>query len=334
MSSLKGNFNSEYAAAANRLTNRAKTVIALVEDEYDIPFWNDLLNTNNSGIFFEITPYSSSILHNTAKGKKYLLKLTDNLGPNLIICVDSDYDYLLPTLTNEARIIHTSKYVLQTYVYSIENYNCHASTLNQLCTNAVKQTVKIDFEALLADYSKIIYPLLVWSLLLESKEFGAITSLPRKDAVKFMIVNASIIKIGQETLLKKIDESIFKKTTELEKRFPHYLDEFEVLKKSLERKGLLPENAYLFMRGHDLQHFLIANILEPIRLDYYKRHLHEIDQITTDKVNQKKRFKNIQRPISSFIEVNFEYKYFCSVFKTFLVPALDNLYRDLKKSAV
>ena len=212
MASLLENFNSNYVAAANRLTNKPKTVKVLVEDEYDIPFWSDLLNNNGQILFFDFTPfYAANGVENVAKGKKNLLRHATNLGPNLIICVDSAYGYLLPALTDEAKIINPSKYILQTYVYSIENYNCHAATLNRLCTNAAKQVVYYNFEEFIKKYSQVIYPLFVWSLLLETKEYGAITILPRTEAIKHMIADGSVVKIGEKALLEKIEKAVAKK---------------------------------------------------------------------------------------------------------------------------
>lgn len=57
-----------------------------------------------------------------AKGKKTVLmnQLGNQLGENMIACVDSDYDYLLQGCTNTSRYMLKCPYVMQTYAYAIE----------------------------------------------------------------------------------------------------------------------------------------------------------------------------------------------------------------------
>lgn len=336
MSGLIRNFNSNYIASGNKLTNKPRKVVVLVEGESDIPFWSDLLNGNSFGLIFEFTPYTlSQTIATTTKGKGHLLKMHGNLGSHLIACVDSDYDYLLPTLTEDARIINSSLYILQTYTYSVENCNCYASGLNKLCTNSVKQAVNYDFEGLLEKYSGIIYPLFVWSLLLESKEYGlSELTLPRKKAVKLMMSNNSMPQKGEDDLLNEIHGSVSQKVTELEQQFSKYSKLQELLKKDLRSRGLMEENTYLFVRGHDIQKFLLTKILDPICMEKYLTHIKLIDQQFQDKESKakaKKEFASLRLGLSSLIGVHFEYKS-CSLFKNLLKPSIDALLSDLDKT--
>lgn len=333
MSGLIRNFNSNYIASGNKLTNRPRKVIALVENESDIPFWSDLLNGNSFGLILEFTPYTSSqAIATTTKGKGHLLKMHGNLGPHLIACVDSDYDYLLPTLTDNAKIINSSSYILQTYAYSVENYNCYAPGLNKLCTNSVKQAVHYNFEGLLEKYSGIIYPLFVWSLLLESKECGLSTlTLPRTKAVKFMMSNNSITQKGEDDFLNEIHESVSQKITKLEQQFSEYSKLLESFKNDLKSRGLIEENTYLFVRGHDMQKFLLTKILEPISMEKYVAHIESIDQQHQHKAKAKKEFASLRLGLSSLIRVHFEYKS-SSLFTNLLKPSIDALLSDLDKT--
>lgn len=83
-----------------------------------------------------------------AKGKKTVLmnQLGNQLGENMIACVDSDYDYLLQGRTQTSRYIINCSYVLQTYAYAIENYHCYAEGLHEVCVMAtLNDHMLIDF---------------------------------------------------------------------------------------------------------------------------------------------------------------------------------------------
>ena len=61
-SSLRESYNSEYVRQSNRLTGRRHVVEVWVEDEYDVPFWNDLLGLYPE-IDFRLTPYRRKSLN-------------------------------------------------------------------------------------------------------------------------------------------------------------------------------------------------------------------------------------------------------------------------------
>ena len=75
-------------------------------------------------------------MNSRTKGKKSALRSCiehNGLGKSLIACVDSDYDWLLQGVTQTSREIISNPYVIQTYAYAIENYQCWAGSLHQIC---------------------------------------------------------------------------------------------------------------------------------------------------------------------------------------------------------
>jgi regulator of replication initiation timing len=214
----------------------------------------------------------------------------------------------------------------------VENYNCYASGLNKLCTNSVKQAVNYDFEGFLRKYSGIIYPLFVWSLLLESNESAlSELTLPRTKIFKFMMSNNSITQKGEDDFLNEIHESVSQKVTELEQQFSKYSKLLESFKNDLKSRGLIEENTYLFVRGHDIQKFLLAKVLEPISMEKYVAHIESIDQQHQHKAKAKKEFASLRLGLSSLIGIHFEYKS-CSFFTNLLKPSIDALLSDLDKT--
>lgn len=95
--------------------------------------------------------------------KRVLLDMIPQSGPNLLLCMDSDFDYLFNGNTEQSRLVNESPYVFHTYAYATENYLCHPPSLHRVCAKATKNdTLIFDFEAFLKEYSRIIHPLFLW----------------------------------------------------------------------------------------------------------------------------------------------------------------------------
>ena len=170
MSSLTSHLDSTYIAAANRLEGRgaALRIVAYVESYDDIFFWNQLLGevedeVNEAGgrrLHFEVLLPSRNSL---CRGKK--MALSNRLGPQMIACVDADYDYLEQGATPVSHEVCSSPYVLHPIVYAIENYQCYAPILQRVCVMATLNDREIfDFKAFLENYSQIIHRLFMWNV--------------------------------------------------------------------------------------------------------------------------------------------------------------------------
>ena len=164
---LSGNLTSDWLAAADRMKpkNAKRRIVVYVEGYDDILFWHTLLsNIETDDRYFEVMLPSRTSL---GKGKKVALMnaLNEGLGRNLIVCVDADYDYLLQGATDVSRIICNNPYVFHTIAYAIENYQCYAPSLHTVCVMAtLNDRIAFDFESFMAEYSKILFPLLIWSV--------------------------------------------------------------------------------------------------------------------------------------------------------------------------
>ena len=135
---LKDNLNSQYFEAANRLKSKQsrRRIVAYVESYDDIYFWRTVL-----GRFEDETRYFEIMLPSHQKlerGKKSVLmnfidvspkpSKGEVLGPDMIACVDADYDYLIQGATPQSKKVVESPYVFHTYAYAIENLQCYAPT--------------------------------------------------------------------------------------------------------------------------------------------------------------------------------------------------------------
>ena len=138
-----------------------RLVRVFVEGYEDVAFWRGVFDRfTNPNLRFEISVPSREDL---PKGKKVLLGMIPQASDELLLCVDSDCDYLFHNSTEQSRELLSCDRMFHTYAYSTENYLCYAPSLHNVCVRATKNDTRIfDFERFMADYSRIIYPLFLW----------------------------------------------------------------------------------------------------------------------------------------------------------------------------
>ena len=163
-------------AAANKLASKKarRRIVAYVESYDDVFFWRTVLTK-----FEDETRYFEVMLPTREKlerGKKSALMnvIGENVGPDMIACVDADYDYLLQGASPMSKKVLESPYVFHTIVYAIENYQCYADSLNTVAVMVTLNDHRIfDFSSFMRGYSEAIFPLFVWSVMLyRSGEYG------------------------------------------------------------------------------------------------------------------------------------------------------------------
>lgn len=261
---LTENLSSLYIGAANSLKPKRarRKIVAYVESYDDISFWRSLLaEYENEDRYFEVMLPSSNSL---AKGKKTVLMnhLGNQLGENMIACVDSDYDYLLQGRTQTSQYINSSPYVLQTYAYAIENYHCYAEGLHEVCVTAtLNDHSLINFPAFMKLYSQIAYPLFIWSVW-----FYRHHNLSEFSLLDF----CAYVKLDQvstrhpETSLENMAKKVNRKLRELEKRHASALAEIEDMKTEFKALGVSPDNTYMFIQGHHIMDNVVMRLLIPV----------------------------------------------------------------------
>jgi len=253
---LLENQNSNYFEAfGSQYKKDTIIVLVYVESHDDIAFWNYILQDYKTDkIKFDIQLPSNDSL---AKGKAKALErhtdlLTIGVGKRLIVCIDSDYDYLLQDKTEQSRLINQSKFIFQTYAYSIENLKCYSPSLRHVSVQVTNKTHdNIDFEELLKWYSKTIYPLLLWSVFLKHNEDS--NSMRLSHFCDLIMLKGKInINEKEKKLLQELAEKVTSQVNILETTFPYHIDFVKSLQMEFTDLGLNSENAYLFIQGHTL----------------------------------------------------------------------------------
>ena len=265
MKRLIDNVNSRYIEAANRLLPDRKRgrIIAFVESYDDVAFWRLLLDEfeSDSWYFQIMLPDKGGL----TKGKKSALRSCiehRNLGKYMIACVDSDYDWLLQGATNTSREIISNPYVIQTYTYAIENYQCYSGSLHNICVQCTLNDRRIvDLEAFMEMYSTAVYPLFVWNIWFYRKRLHNLFSM--QDLNIDIRLKAVDISHPQNAVLATSDR-VRRKVNSLKANYPDAVAEVEALSKELSGLGVNEKETYLFLQGHHLVENVILKLLSPV----------------------------------------------------------------------
>ena len=264
-SRLKDNLNSRYFEAANALTSKKARhrIVAYVESYDDIYFWRTVLSEfENDKRYFEVMLPSKM---NLTRGKKSVLMNFlegEPLGKDMIACVDADYDYLIQGRTHQSRRILESPYVFHTYVYAIENYQCYAPSLHNVCVSVTLNDHRIfDFREYFAQFSEAIFPLFVWSVMVYRNgnypKFSITDFCRVADPGGFNVQNPS-------PSIANVKRKVHTKINELQRQYPDAKEEYLATKDDLRALGVTPQTTYLYIQGHHLFDTVVTPILSKV----------------------------------------------------------------------
>lgn len=241
-----------------RIEDGKRLVRVFVEGYEDVAFWRGIFDHfTNPYLRFEISVPTREDL---PKGKKVLLKAADRACEDMLLCMDSDFDYLLAAEDATSQMICSSPCMFHTYAYATENYLCYAPSLHNVCVKATKNDTRIfDFEQFMADYSRTIYPLFLWYVYSASKHTeNVFTLLEFKSTVRLGYLDLE--RNGANTIawlarhVEQRERSLCELYPEMAKDMPRFAE-------YLRTKGVEPDVTYLFMHGHTLMDNVVMVVL-------------------------------------------------------------------------
>ena len=310
--SLRHNLTSAYLDAAHKFSSKKgrRRIVAYVESYDDIAFWRTLLaEFENEERYFQVMLPSATSL---AKGKKMVLMNTLNtteLGRSLIACVDSDYDFLLQGATNVSRKINRNPYIFQTYGYAIENFHCFAESLHEVCVQATLNDRHIlDFRGFLKRYSQIAYPLFLWNVWFYRRHDTH--TFPMYDFNSYVRLQEINLR-HPYSVLDAMQRTVSAKLSEMETRFPQYIEDVDRLGEELRKLGLVPDNTYLYMQGHHIMDCVVLKLLIPVCTVLRREREQEIKRLAEHSEqfrNELTGYENSQVNVSVMLKKNSGYK--------------------------
>lgn len=261
---LKENISSDYIAAANRMKkkNARRKIIAYVESYDDILFWRTLLGAyENEKRYFEVMLPSHETLE---RGKRSVLMnlLCCKVGKDMIACVDADYDFLMQGKTEVSRNILENPFVFHTYAYAIENYQCYAPSLHNVCVMVTLNDRAIfNFVRFMQTFSEAIFPLFVWSI------WHYRNNLYRQ----FSITDFNkVVELGRfnmydpQSTINNLKHKVATRCSLLRHKNPDAKESYMALENELKELGITPETTYLYIQGHHLFDKIIVPIMNMV----------------------------------------------------------------------
>ena len=305
---LRDNLNSKYFEAANALTSKKARhrIVAYVESYDDIYFWRTVLSIfEDDKRYFEVMLPSKG---NLTRGKKSVLMNFlegEPLGKDMIACVDADYDYMLQGCTQQSRRVLESPYVFHTYVYAIENYQCYAPSLHNVCVSVTLNDHRIfNFREYFQLFSEAIFPLFVWSVMLYRNgnypKF-TITDFNRiADPGGFNVQNP-------EPSIANVKRKVRTKINDLQRQFPEAKEDYLKTKDDIKALGVTPQTTYLYIQGHHLFDTVVSPILSKVCNLLRQERQNEIYRASahkTQKRNEMSCYENSLQDIKVMLKKN------------------------------
>lgn len=304
---LQDHLSSGYIESANKLRSKKskKRIVAYVESYDDVFFWRSILKKfENDEYYFEVMLPSRTSL---SRGKKSALMnmLGPGLGEYMIACVDADYDWLLQGATDMSRTVCSNPYVIHTYAYAIENYQCYAPNLHTICVmSTLNDRVMIDLNAFMSEYSSIIWPLFVWNIwCYRYNNYSEFTMSDFCEVVTFRDVNP----YHPENTLQAVKNRVNKKIAWLQRRFPEGKKTYAPLRAELLKMGLTPETTYLFMQGHSVFENVVMPLLTPVCTLLRKEREREIVKLAEHEIQRQNElacYQHSQAPVDDMLRKN------------------------------
>ncbi|SEW08118.1 Protein of unknown function [Prevotella aff. ruminicola Tc2-24] len=314
---LRDNLNSKYFEAANALTSKKarRRIVAYVESYDDIYFWRTVLSEfENDKRYFEVMLPSKV---NLTRGKKSVLmnflegegrQGDEPLGRDMIACVDADYDYLIQGRTAQSRRVLESPYVFHTYVYAIENYQCYAPSLHNVCVSVTLNDHRIfDFRGYFEQFSEALFPLFVWSIMLYRNG-----NYPKFSITDFnRIADPGGFNVHNPVpSIANVRRKVHTKINELQRLFPDAKEEYLATKNEIMSLGVTPQTTYLYMQGHHLFDTVVSPILSKVCNLLRQERQNEIYHASahrTQKRNEMSCYENSLQDIKVMLKKNTGY---------------------------
>lgn len=226
------------------IITKAKASIHL-EDENDKIFWKAIFDKFFPTEKFHYIPYSKSADGNDTSGCEQCLNYRPYLNKRFLICIDSDYRYLL-----QEADLDIDHFIFQTYTYSFENHLCVSEGLDTVCKLSCNfDNIIYNFKQFFEEFSAIIYELFIWHIALlrnnpvdfNKDEFCQLINLCHID---------NDIQNQSKMLLDELRARVDTKIVELQTIHTGF--DLEGEKQKYLALGVEEKNVYLYIRGHNL----------------------------------------------------------------------------------
>ena len=305
-----------------RIDDGKTLVRVFVEGYEDVAFWRGIFDHFvNPYLRFEISVPTREDL---PKGKKVLINNASNASETLLLCMDSDFDYLLSEDDEQSRLIAENPFMFHTYAYATENYLCYAPSLHNVCVKATKNDTRIfSFEKFMADYSRTIYPLFIWYVYSASRHTENV--FPLSDFKASVKLNYLDIPNNGQNTIDWLARQVARREQSLKEQYPEMAADMPRFADYLRIKGVEPELTYLFMHGHTLMDNVVMVILSDVCEKLRQMSIARIVASSKEGIALKNEMSNYKNTIRSIRDVLLDNENYTSC------PLYKMLQRDIQR---
>jgi len=318
------NFDNDYYKNSKYFDEDGKeTVLVWVEDSSDSKIWSNAFPKGEGFIFeFQTTDmfdFGDGVVSTGCDRIGKLIKDESiELGKNIIVCMDSDYHKMMNYNGGNKKSLLTNPYVYLTIFHSIENLKHYSSNLDL----AYSRSLGTHVSALKLVPSDIAIKLsnVIFSPLSKYLYLASITGLKGSDHHN---KHKGILKTIK--FISKVDPSYLSDNNKFYTS-PHWLQgvkrladidvelskmisshgsstDYNSHKSYLIGEGFNIDNAYLFLRGHDVEDFF-HSVLDAAFDEFLKGKISRVQKISDD--NSKSETTTNQR-ITHIKNTHFKY---------------------------
>ncbi len=284
-----------------------RLVHVYVEGYEDVAFWRGIFDHfSNPFLKFEI---SVPLRQDLPKGKKILLSMIPDSSPEMILCVDSDFDHLFHNSTAQSVEVNSAEFMFHTHTYATENYLCYAPSLHNVCVKATKNDTRIfDFEHFMAGYSRAIYPAFLWY---------AYSAQLSSEGVFMLADFRSTVRLGYlemensgDNTIAWVARNVERRVAHLASQHPEMQQQLNIFQRAIEWRGVTADTCYLYMHGHTLMDNVVMVVLnavcEKLRQMVHARIIASSKEGTALR-NEVSNYNNTQRSIRDVLLDNENY---------------------------
>ena len=167
----------------------------------------------------------------------------------------------------------------------------------------------LSLEAFMEEYSKIIWPLFVWSIWAHKNGQASSYSITAfGQTVTFHDINP----YHPENALEHLRDRVNKQVAWLQRKYPNAKDSYLKLRRSLQEDlGIRPAETYLYIQGHALMEGVVLPLLNPICNMLRREREKEISLLALhgqQKQNELSGYRHSQSPIDLMLRKSTDFK--------------------------
>lgn len=232
---------------------KQKNVIAYVEGEDDIPFWDNVLSLYTKYSFTVITNRAYEVAGKFPNGKTALLNIS-NLKADRIICIDADLDLIVKKYSKYSTIIKRNPFIINTEFYAIENVLSQTPLLSNVVLEITGDSISYDFAKFLKIFSCAIadlFYLYLSTIKGKRKKFSLEDFKSYINSIKLNITNTE-----ENLRLFKNDYQV-----RLNSELLIHQNSITQYRQRLKKQGFKERDIYKLMQGHSLYNSIIRELL-------------------------------------------------------------------------